>query len=100
MFNDSCECYHICKKFPCGEHILGEVLGNGIISIFDVLEILKYIVRLDSAISDGFRINYCTRALNAALISETRPDPNIPNIFDVLEILKYLVKIDGVLKQW
>ena len=75
--------YHNAKPTP------GHVLGNLDITIFDALEILKYIVGIDNVIDND------AIALEAALIVSD----DVPGIFDVLEVLKYLVNMDGVLKQ-
>ncbi|MCL2070813.1 MAG: leucine-rich repeat domain-containing protein [Oscillospiraceae bacterium] len=75
--------YHNARPTP------GHVLGNLDITIFDALEILKYIVGIDNVIDND------AMALEAALIVSD----DVPGIFDVLEILKFLVGIDGILKE-
>ena len=67
------------------EHRLGYVRGNETIEISDALEVLKYIVGLESVIAN------CENAFNAARIT----GGDMPTIKDVLEILKYIVGIDG-----
>ena len=67
--------YHNARPTP------GHVLGNLDITIFDALEILKYIVGIDNVIDND------AMALEAALIVSD----DVPGIFDVLEILKFIV---------
>jgi len=64
---------------------LGHILGNPNISIFDALEILKYITGMESV------IDTCENARAAALIVSS----DVPGIFDVLEILKALAGMES-----
>ncbi|MCL2070929.1 MAG: hypothetical protein FWH07_01705 [Oscillospiraceae bacterium] len=61
-------------------------------TIFDALEILKFLVGMDGVIKDGGRES---RAWKAALITEQSQIRGEPDIFDVLEVLKYLVGMPG-----
>ena len=65
---------------------LGHILGNPNISIFDALELLKYITGMESI------IDTCENARAAALIVSN----DVPGIFDVLEILKALAGMESV----
>ncbi|MCL2070652.1 MAG: lectin like domain-containing protein [Oscillospiraceae bacterium] len=97
---DNCICIH-CDR--CGEYefycvcstVLGSVRGESGVSIFDALEILKYLVGIPGVITTGNDLITAENAMKAALIVSEET----PTIFDVLEILKYLVGMDGVL-QW
>jgi len=64
---------------------LGHILGNPNISIFDALELLKYITGMESV------IDTCENARAAALIVSS----DVPGIFDVLEILKALAGMES-----
>jgi Leucine-rich repeat (LRR) protein len=66
---------------------LGQILQAGKISIFDALEILKYIVGIDNVIEKS------EDALNASLITQRSRAKGKPAIFDALEILKHIVGI-------
>ncbi|MCL2071610.1 MAG: leucine-rich repeat domain-containing protein, partial [Oscillospiraceae bacterium] len=72
---------------------LGQIVspGNGEVTIFDALEILKYLVGINGVIDN------CDDALAAALITENSQTSGEPGIFDVLEILKYLVGMPNVI---
>ncbi|MCL2070857.1 MAG: WG repeat-containing protein [Oscillospiraceae bacterium] len=79
---------------------LGSIRGsNGgtAIDIFDALEILKYIVGMDSVITNS---PHWEASMRAAIISEAGGISGRPTIFCVLEILKYIVgmnsRVDGV----
>ena len=61
----------------------GHVLGKEYICTLDALEILKYIVGIETVIADG------NRAFNAARIT----GGDTPTVSDVLEILKHLVQL-------
>jgi len=69
----------------CGNpaRLLGDVNGNGVIDIFDALEILMYLSGLDSILNNP-------HAMNAALITADSRQLKQPRIDDVLEILKLL----------
>ena len=68
----------------------GHVLNNQEITIFDGIEILKYIVGIDS------EINKSEYAFNASLITSDSQKNGEPTIFDFVEILKYIVKIPSI----
>ncbi|MCL1789274.1 MAG: lectin like domain-containing protein, partial [Oscillospiraceae bacterium] len=75
-----------CKKGGSAVVVTGSglVLGSGNKpSIFDVVEILKSLIRMDSTVN-------CEYAVNAALITKESRRAGAPTIFDILEILKYL----------
>ncbi|MCL1904058.1 MAG: hypothetical protein FWF94_06560 [Oscillospiraceae bacterium] len=68
----------------------GRILDNNAKpTIFDFIEILKYLVNIENEISIG---GVGSRAWNAALIT---PESTSPTIFDGIEILKYLVGIEN-----
>jgi hypothetical protein len=68
--------------------LLGDVNGDGTVDINDAVEILKYVVGLDSVIAEG---NIAWK--NALIVSETEP-----GIEDALEILKYMVGLENALE--
>jgi hypothetical protein len=86
---------------PCGEceyctravteRRIGDVDGDGRITINDALEILKYLAKL------GGRIHPGNAAFNAARI--VTPGVGNPTINDALEILKFLAKLDSKVPQ-
>ena len=90
----SCDCLCDCGVCEACEaelgFILGHVLGNDTITVEDALEILKYLVGIESKIVDG------NRAFKAALIT----GGSEPAIGDVLEILKYLVGMESKLNRF
>ena len=67
----------------------GYVLGKDYICVLDALEILKYIVGIETVIADG------NRAFNAARIT----GGDTPTVSDALEILKYLVQLPSRLER-
>lgn len=69
---------------------LGDVNGDGEVTIFDALEILKNLVGMDCEITKS------TLAFTAAMIND--PTLDAPTIFDALEVLKYLVNMDSKVK--
>ena len=71
--------------------IPGYVLSNPEVTIFDALEILKYIAGIDNL------IDACDTARKAALITEESRVTGEPTIFDVLEILKCIVGMDNAI---
>jgi hypothetical protein len=72
---------------------LGDVNGSGGVDIFDALEILKFIVGMNSTINHG---DIQAGARRAARISSTALAQNgNPNIFCALEILKFIVGMDS-----
>ena len=81
---------------PPPEFISGRVLGNDTDpTIFDVLEILKFLVGMDGVIKSG---GHDSRAWQAALITEESKLRGEPSIFDVLEVLKYIVGMDSLVR--
>jgi hypothetical protein len=66
----------------------GHILGNDDITIGDALEVLKYIVKMESVIT-GDSIETGNDAFRAACIVSKEK----PSIMDALEILKYLVEM-------
>jgi hypothetical protein len=95
----------VCDKADCGIcneggkwFALGDVDGNDAVNIFDALEILKFIIGMNSTISHG---NIQDGALRAARISPTAlTEGGKPNIFCALEILKFIIgmtsEVDGI----
>ena len=67
---------------------LGYINGDDEITIFDVLEILKYLVGIPSKISDDENAVFAARIVNS---------DEGPTIFDAMEILKYLVGIENMI---
>ena len=68
---------------------LGDVNGDGVVSISDALEVLKYLAKLpDNAITKGGKDSL---AWNAAVIK----GGDAPSINDALEILKKLAKLEN-----
>jgi hypothetical protein len=61
------------------------------ITIFDALEILKFLAGMSSIIEEG------TVAWEAALITSASQSARVPTIFDALEILKYLAGMENVI---
>ena len=78
---------NICKSGQ--PPIVGYVLGNDYVSVVDALEILKYVLRLNSV------IDKCDNAFDAAMIVSV--PPLIPGIPDTLEILKFIVGLESVI---
>ncbi|MCL1903969.1 MAG: CAP domain-containing protein [Oscillospiraceae bacterium] len=71
----------------------GCVLGGNEPTIFDVIEILKYLTGMDSAIENKGFVN--TSRYNAATISNEGIAAGKPTIFCAVEILKYLVGVEN-----
>jgi murein DD-endopeptidase MepM/ murein hydrolase activator NlpD len=69
------------------------VNGDDKVTIADVLEILKYLANMKSAITD-FEDLYCDEAFEAACVT----GGEFPVIADVLEILKYLAGMNSAVK--
>jgi hypothetical protein len=78
---------------------LGDVDGDGKITIADAVQVLRFLAGMTNVIYDGAVINQeyneanikCRRAWNAARISR---EP-VPSIDDVLDILKYLAGMEN-----
>ncbi|MCL2070953.1 MAG: hypothetical protein FWH07_01830 [Oscillospiraceae bacterium] len=73
--------------------------GEPVANIFDVLEILKFIVGMDSVISSGNETITAAESKRVATLSanaNAAANP-APNIFCVLEVLKYIVGMDSVI---
>ena len=68
--------------------------GEPVVDIFDVLELLKFIVGMNNVMEDPDNKNN-QEALRAAIISEQGVASGRPTIFCVLEILKYIVGMDS-----
>jgi hypothetical protein len=66
---------------------IGDVDGNGTVTINDAIEILKSLAKLPSVLDKN-----PDSVAAACIVSES-----VPTIDDVLEILKYLAKIDSVI---
>ncbi|MCL2072164.1 MAG: glycoside hydrolase family 11 protein [Oscillospiraceae bacterium] len=69
-------------------------VGEPVVDIFDVLELLKFIVGMDNVMEASDNPNR-EEAMRAAIISEAGENANAPTIFCVLEILKYIVNMDS-----
>jgi hypothetical protein len=68
-------------------HALGDVNGDGIISIADAIQILRFVAGLSSVIEPD------NAAWNSALIT----GGDRPNVNDAVQILRYLVWLPNVL---
>jgi hypothetical protein len=68
---------------------LGDVNGDGRVTIADALEILKFLAKLDSNVTDN------SFSLRSSLISE--PFRSSPTITDALEVLRYLAKLNSLI---
>ena len=91
-----CERCEDCNELDCvcnNGFVLGDVDGKDGIKVNDALEILKFIVGMDSIIKRE------ARALNAALITPAAVINRRPAVADALEILKYIVGMNGILRQ-
>ena len=73
------------------EVLFGHIRDELQITIFDALEVLKYLVGMDGIVKNT------ERGLAASLITEQSKVAGEPSIFDVLEILKFLVGMPGIL---
>jgi hypothetical protein len=65
----------------------GQVLGNSNVGVLDALEILRYIVGLDSI------INECHSAFNAARIT----GGETPTVHDAIQILRHSVGLPNMI---
>ena len=84
------EVCNVCKICVSGnEPVVGYILGEEKVSTADALEILKFYVKLDNAISR------CGNARFAAQIIACPIKDEDPSTADALEILKYIVKLDN-----
>ncbi|MCL2071948.1 MAG: cellulase family glycosylhydrolase [Oscillospiraceae bacterium] len=101
--DEECDCdLIICSACnPNGEFALGAVRGGAItdgkmtVDIFDVLELLKFIVGMNNVMTDTDNPDK-DKAMRAAVISEQGKTAEAPTIFCVLEILKYIVGMDSI----
>jgi hypothetical protein len=83
-----------CGGTPTDNRILlGDLSEKGSLAIGDALEILKYLAKLDSAVSPNNPI-----AWDAARI--ITPGQGAPTINDALEVLKHLAKLDSKAGVW
>jgi hypothetical protein len=105
---DNCEECSICgeelkrtctESNPCKAHlpfVAGQILGKKI-SIADVLELLKFLAKIDNNVIikgvDGEPGGEGSRAWLAASVTPQSQDTGRPRIQDALEILKHLAKI-------
>jgi hypothetical protein len=64
------------------------VLGNEPVTVFEALEILKYIAGMESIIDEG----------NVAFYAARITGGDTPNIFDALEILKKLAGMESLVR--
>jgi hypothetical protein len=73
-----------------GDCLIGDVDNNGVVSIIDALEILKYLAGIDGILDNS------NAAVNHALILPSSRENGSPVIGDVLEILKALADIPSI----
>jgi len=109
-----CGCEECFGDGKCGEddcdnckpvvinYILGDVDGDGDITIGDVLEILKFLAGLESVFDyddTDISLDFTTwlRPLMAACITPESKKENEPSIADALEILKYLAGLENLI---
>ncbi|MCL1904346.1 MAG: M15 family metallopeptidase [Oscillospiraceae bacterium] len=71
----------------------GCILGGDEPTIFDAIEILKYLVDMDGAIKQEGVIN--SESMDAAIISREGVEAGEPTIFCFIEILKYLIGMEN-----
>ncbi|MCL1903068.1 MAG: hypothetical protein FWF94_01455 [Oscillospiraceae bacterium] len=96
-------------KTPCLEYdcpicnkdkewsVLGDILGNGDITIFDAMEILMFLVKVsDCVILKGNDDVTAEQAKKAAIISPEGFEAGEPTIFCFIEVLLYLVKMPDI----
>jgi len=85
---------------PCnGTHHVGHIAANGYISIFDVLEILKYEAGLENVMFYRNGNVKCQGALTAALITEDSEKRGTPDKNDAIEILSFLAELENELEK-
>ena len=90
-----CDDCNLCTKISKEGYksVKGHILGTDEPAIFDLIEVLKYLIKMDNAIDN------CGNSHYAALLSPNGKSSGKPTIFCGIEILKYLIKmIDG--KEW
>ena len=88
-----------CSLFDCADcnpggtahKLLGDTNGDDKVDIFDCLEILKFLIKMNSTITKGGDKVTVTQAEKAAIISPQGFKEGKPTIFCVLEILKYMI---------
>ncbi|MCL2071929.1 MAG: leucine-rich repeat domain-containing protein [Oscillospiraceae bacterium] len=87
----------VCLQEECecaAAFLPGRILDNDSEpTIFDALEILKFLVGMDGVIKSG---GVDSREWSAALITDESKVRGEPSIFDVLEVLKYLVGMESL----
>ena len=76
-----------CAAFS-GDCLIGDVDNNGMVTITDALEILKFLAGLENLIEGDDPI-----ALRHSLTLESSVEANKPAILDVLEVLKALARL-------
>jgi hypothetical protein len=102
---NDCTCCRHCGKDPCG-HRLGDVNGDGQITITDVLDVLLFLARITNPIDkcgcefECVLLKDClnpvvhdVNALCASLILDSSRESGVPTIEDVLDMLLYLAKL-------
>jgi hypothetical protein len=72
------------------QRLLGDVDGNGTVTINDALEVLKFLAKLTNELEKG-EVNYKNALLTGG---------EVPNINDALEMLKYLAKLESKAGVW
>ncbi|MCL1903418.1 MAG: leucine-rich repeat domain-containing protein [Oscillospiraceae bacterium] len=85
-----CDDCKLCKSDK--KPVKGCILGEKTPEIHDFIEILKFLVRIESAIDE------CVNSLDAALITDKSKEKGVPEIFDGIAILEHLVKLTDITK--
>ena len=75
--------------------LAGDPSGDGKVDIFDCLEILKFLIKMDCTITKGGANITIAQAEKAAIISSQGVKDKKPTIFCVLEILKFMIKMES-----
>jgi hypothetical protein len=85
-----CRRCNVCGGYGCTCALMGRILGNYEVKVGDAVEILKFVVELDSVIDNN------PTAWSAALVT----GGDKPTIADAVEILKYVVGLPSKLDFW
>ncbi|MCL1788853.1 MAG: hypothetical protein FWG33_00670 [Oscillospiraceae bacterium] len=92
-------CSTICNKGNAWK-VSGDTTGDGKVDIFDCLEILKFLIKMDCTITKGSANITIAQAEKASIISSQGLKDKKATIFCVLEILKFMIKmtseVDGL----
>jgi hypothetical protein len=79
------DCKPVTPEAKWGPNGIGNVMGDDFPGIDDVIEILKWMVGLESVLDD------CDDAMLAATLDSSKAEPDID---DVIDILKWMVNLD------